>query len=1059
MSWIQVAVFYLGAGVGALPGQTEGHVTAASATSSGSSLAELGFQTAPRPHDITPLYALVEFTPGAYPFGVANDGRVFLNGAAGPQRWKSGQIESLQIPEAGDFAVTGMNRSGAVLGYSSRPANEGPSCLSTNKGWYWSPHDATAVEISNAFHYTGFDECAGRDSEVKRFNPILLDPADHIWAQAAYAADPANSSAFVGLHRWDTPGSAPVQISFRDPKPETPAIIELMDVNSSGVMIGQRLPFNAAHSEFFVGNQAVNFGPIAINDGGDVLGYDGDSYSAILRHNGTDALLPLIFPDSLNSRGDVAGSYFGQPVLLPAEVVARIVAGEVIDYGPYLLRESMPPGWEPLQITALNDAGMATGYGLYTDPAHPDAPAEFRGFMLVPARLGVDFDRDGVVDTSRDPANPDLELVRRQMPWYFWLNDDDDSGETGGSDVPGGGLNGLDNVVNGVRDLVDFFPVHLDIAGLLQVFPPDDPAFGYRLAQADGAASFLPTDLTTGTAGDYQRNAEIARALGDKSVVQITTAGTTLAPALLGRIPTEGKGIILVEAGKPTSKPLRLEVWQGATRMAGVELPLSFSGVDNMFRHVNLTGAVGIAPESAARGGAPNWPDELNNNKALIFVHGYNVNQHQAHGWQAEFFKRVWWSGSRTQFWGVTWYGWESQVPVAHFTPNYHANVVNAFGTAPEFKNFIEGLRAHQNFAEVSVAAHSLGNMVVSSAIFDYAAPVDRYFLIDAAVAGEAYDANEAQPDSPAAFMPHSEWNRELGPTPYPARLWPTNWYKLFQAIPGDTRAKLTWRDRFTVRPNTACYDFHSSGEEVLGFDLANTKTPSLGGVLAAELGTFLHATLPGREGQPNGYKGWVYQEQLKGRTVTGKVLGSNYGGWGFNFLHFKKRVGGFGKGPVMLPEPLMPDEAQAMESVFTDQVLREVPFFRPGANRTKVSTWLPNASGGRTFTTERLGALYGPDGSTFASRHRDTLLARMIPSMSPAAGREAVESFTSDPADPRNFDMSSPVIRGEVELWPAERGNRKLWRHSDLREVAFPYVRGLYDKLVALGRLDQRNP
>ena len=115
--------------------------------------------------------------------------------------------------------------------------------------------------------------------------------------------------------------------------------------------------------------------------------------------------------------------------------------------------------------------------------------------------------------------------------------------------------------------------------------------------------------------------------------------------------------------------------------------------------------------------------------------------------------------------------------------------------------------------------------------------------------------------------------------------------------MPGDGRAKLTWRDRFAPQPATAYYDFHSTGEEVLGYDADHVEdTPSLGGVLASELKSFLHITLPGEKGQPNGFQSWIYQEQLKGRTITGKVLGSNYGGWGFNTFHFKNRTGGYAK-------------------------------------------------------------------------------------------------------------------------------------------------------------------
>jgi Alpha/beta hydrolase of unknown function (DUF900) len=667
-------------------------------------------------------------------------------------------------------------------------------------------------------------------------------------------------------------------------------------------------------------------------------------------------------------------------------------------------------------------------------------------YVLVPSadRLGVDFDRNGAIDPSPMINNPDRELERRHLPWHFWVNDDNDSGEIEGSDIPGRGDNGQDNVVNGVRDLVDFFPVHLNIRGLLKSYAPSDPSITYKLTQADEAANFLTTELTPQTAGDFQRNAVVAGALGGAAVTRITAAGIALDRTFLDKITTEGKGIILVEARRATDKPLKLEVWRGNARLAEVSLPLSFASVETMFRHKNLTGAVRIVPQTADRPGTPNWPDELNNGKAFVFVHGYNVNQQQARGWQAEFFKRLWWSGSKAQFWGVTWYGSESQVPLASFTPNYHLNVTHAFGTAPVFTRFLTDLRASGR-TEIQVAAHSLGNMMVSSAISDYAAPVAKYFMIDAAVAVEAYDSNERQPDNESSFMPHSEWNRERGAV-YPPRLWASNWHQLFQELPNDSRAALTWHDRFAPRAGTTYYDFYSSGEEVLGYDTKNT--PSLAGVLATELSTFLHITLPGQEGQPNGYKAWVYQEQLKGRTVTGKVLGSTYGGWGFNRFHFKKQAGGYNKGPSMTSTVLSPSEANALSQQLYDDDLRAEPFFKPGANRAKVSSWKPDGSGGQILLTERLGALYNQDGSGFAARHRDTLLARMVPAISPPAGRELISLFGF--TNQRNFDMSSPAIRGDEQYWPSARNN-KNWLHSDLRQIAYTYVRGLYDRIVQM--------
>ncbi len=1054
-------------GFAAVAGQSTGETSAAAATSVGSTATRITGAAADRPLVMTSGSALTVFAPGVFPAGLSNDGDVLLSTADGLQRWKAGRSEPLQIPDTGNFTVEGMNRNGAILGSSSRNANPGFSCLSTQRGWYWAPGQSVATEINNPFTFSGYDECANKNTDVRQFNPRVLDPANRIWANIPYLADPGNNSAFQGLHRWDAPGAAPVQVGYHGPLPAGP-YIELADVNAAGVMVGLRLRHGVAFAEYFVGDQPVDFQPFAINDAGQVLGYDG--VSAILSNAGTDVFLQLLYPDLLNSRGDVAGRFFGLPVLLPGSVAL----GGTTDYTEHLLQNLLPAGWTPLQITGLNDAGAVTGFGFYTDPEKPDEPAQVLGFLLVPAALRVDFDRNGEISVSSAADNPDLELARQKMPWFFWVNDDNDADETDGNDIPGGGNNGRDGKVNGTRDLVDFFPVHLDIAGLLKAYPASDPAITYKLTQAKGAANFIITDLNPATAGRYHRDAEYAKELGATPVTQITAAGATLGRAFLDKILNQNEGgIILVEAREATNQPLRLEVWRNNVPVSSLELPLSFAGVETMFRHVNLVGAVGMKEETGPRGFLPNWSEKLEDKQAFLFVHGYNVNQKQARGWQAEIFKRLWWSGSRAQFWGVTWYGYESQVPGAHFTPNYQLNVIHAFGTAPIFKQFLDELRVKTGVSKVNVAAHSLGNLVVSSAISDHDAPIDRFFMINAAVAAEAYDGEKGvghvvQPDDSTAFLPHTEWNKERGKV-YPPRLWASNWYELFLTPVGnpatdDARAMLTWRDRFAPQSKTDYYDFHSTGEEVLGYDERHTEnTPSLLGVLATEIKTYLHITKPGELRQPNGYQTWIYQEQLKGRTTTGKVLGSNYGGWGFNNFILKKTPTQNGRGPRLAPVDMTPEDAIAAEPYFLDIDLQAEPFFRPGGYWTRVGSWKYDPLAKINYWINGpLRQLYAQStGSAFASVHRDTLLARMIPAMSPAAGRIPVPRLTTDAGEERNFDMHGNDIRprsGPNPPWPLSRPTPNWW-HSDLREVAYPYVRRLYERMVDKGSLKGGTP
>jgi hypothetical protein len=144
--------------------------------------------------------------------------------------------------------------------------------------------------------------------------------------------------------------------------------------------------------------------------------------------------------------------------------------------------------------------------------------------------------------------------------------------------------------------------------------------------------------------------------------------------------------------------------------------------------------------------------------------------------------------------------------------------------------------------------------MLVSAAIQDYNAPVSKYFMIDAAIAIEAYDNSSS--DVPA--MRHPDW------VDYGNRLWATEWHQLFDE--GDWRRALTWRGRF-ANIVSMTYNFYSSGEEVLE---RHEGTPLLIGVVW----------------QKERYV-WCKQEKLKGQSGLLPWQGSTYGGWGFNSSHY----------------------------------------------------------------------------------------------------------------------------------------------------------------------------
>lgn len=325
---------------------------------------------------------------------------------------------------------------------------------------------------------------------------------------------------------------------------------------------------------------------------------------------------------------------------------------------------------------------------------------------------------------------------------FIWVNDDDDQGPAAGDNVPGQPADKADysnTTVDSIRNLVDFFPVYLDIKKLLTVLPHTTAGITYKLKQADGALNFVYTDLSKeyltdekrSRAFDYQYKIlstgfgpSFTQAAGSATTEQITAAGVALNSAFLTKIKDEAdKGVILIEGRANTTAPLRLVVEKGGVEIAEVALNLKISPVEQMFRHVNLTDQVDeyatfgsgnhITPP---RPGLPtstsqpaDYPDSLTNGKYFVFIHGFNVDADSARGWNAEVFKRMHTMGSKARFVGAQWNGSPPSIIPGKYL-DYHKAVFQAFQTG----DLLAGALSFTNGADVTVAAHSLGNVVTA---------------------------------------------------------------------------------------------------------------------------------------------------------------------------------------------------------------------------------------------------------------------------------------------------------------------------------------------------------
>jgi hypothetical protein len=185
----------------------------------------------------------------------------------------------------------------------------------------------------------------------------------------------------------------------------------------------------------------------------------------------------------------------------------------------------------------------------------------------------VDANRDGTIDDS------DRRKVSEAKPWSFWLNDDDDTNaDTLGSQR----ADHTTGTVDGAKDLEDFFPVFLDIQELVKALPPkvNPPAESviYKLKQANGAVSFVETNLTREAAFSYKDSTGIGYGISlqqhaaSATTTQVTAAGVELSEDFLNNVKDANKGVILIEGRAATDKPLVLTVEKGRFTVLAVIL-------------------------------------------------------------------------------------------------------------------------------------------------------------------------------------------------------------------------------------------------------------------------------------------------------------------------------------------------------------------------------------------------------------------------------------------------------------------------------------------------------
>lgn len=626
---------------------------------------------------------------------------------------------------------------------------------------------------------------------------------------------------------------------------------------------------------------------------------------------------------------------------------------------------------------------------------HPVSGAKDKLVYTVFGRpwLVPDYDRkDGITKEKDVPKAKDGKTVFR-----FWINDDNDKGDDCppadyNTDLPGGkNPNFNDSKVNGRRDLEDFTPIWIKHDELWPSGIPDEIKCKFVWELVDPVVNAVQTDFEHSSAGEFQHVPKTGCGnMLTKDSYEADKINGSFTKEFVGLMEkSEDKGVFLMEGANAGSNLVLRVKDDVGNIITQTKLLITVSCFKNMYRWLNLRGLSGNNTGVSTNLNPPaNRPDEECDGKQVVFVHGFNTNGDEAQSISAEMFKRLWQSGVNSMFTGVDWYSDKGQHDLwiaGTATLEYYASVYHAFFVSKNFSKECSNLPGKK-----VMIGHSLGNMLVSAAAKDHDLAYEKYFMINGAVAQEAFDKNKYEIN-----MVDDVWV-STNVLLYRS----SRWGQLFDA--NDFRNQLSWKERFQgIHDVINCF---SVSDEVV----ANPAN-----------GFF------------EGNSVWVRQEMLKGTSeihainaipVLGQELTCE-GGWGINTYY-----------------ALRPYYYLFGFTDYVDDLSREDaivhPLFTPFRNKPK-----------EMMSTNLFQAVKGDEQSEL----RGLFLGDAIPAESHSMG--ANESGINGIINlGMNDNMANEELWPESHSKLVRDGwwfkSVPLWLHADVKNLAYFYTYRVFDEI-----------
>jgi hypothetical protein len=282
-------------------------------------------------------------------------------------------------------------------------------------------------------------------------------------------------------------------------------------------------------------------------------------------------------------------------------IAERTRSSESARYSRSRLRLRAPPSglyryrYRWVETFTPGDGGPVEILGSYDHILFPGDAPMIREYPL-PEREGKIsihwFPPDDIILTDSNGDGVLADVVSPDQPLYLWVNDDDDhapgqkrypaNDTTMAADelaVP----DHADDKINGVNDQKDFFPIQIAFQQKLVKFTDANAMNKVRvvLKQADAALKYTCTTLSSKDAiSGREKNwptgfgPALIEPSSTASLQTISAGGVELPRAFVEQMRNSDKGVIWVEAVKPTAKPLQVELWYDGQLQYHANIPL-----------------------------------------------------------------------------------------------------------------------------------------------------------------------------------------------------------------------------------------------------------------------------------------------------------------------------------------------------------------------------------------------------------------------------------------------------------------------------------------------------